>query len=78
MNKDIVRKLANKIINLIEVKKIIAILIISVFCFLSIKKEISAEQFTTLAMMIVSFYFGQSTVKGTIKTIDDNSDNRDN
>lgn len=60
-------KFVTKLTNLIEVKKIIAILVISVFCYLSAKEIVSTEQFTTVAIMIVSFYFGQSTVKGTLK-----------
>ena len=60
-------KFADKLINLFEVKKIIALMIITVFCILSAKGDIAEGQFTTVAIMIVSFYFGQSTVKGTIK-----------
>lgn len=61
-------KLVTKLTSLIEVKKIIALMVISVFCILSIKEIVSTEQFTTVAIMIVSFYFGQSTVKGTVKS----------
>ena len=61
-------KLVNKLTSLIEVKKIIALIVITVFCILSAKEVVSTEQFTTVAIMIVSFYFGQSTVKGTVKT----------
>ena len=60
-------KLITKLTNLIEVKKIIAILVISVFCYLSATEVVAKEQFTTVAIMIVSFYFGQSTVKGAVK-----------
>lgn len=60
-------KFGDKLISLFEVKKIIALMIITVFCSLSVKGTIEEEQFTTVAIMIVSFYFGQSTVKGTIK-----------
>ena len=60
-------KLTTKLTNLIEVKKIIAILVISVFCYLSATEVVAKEQFTTVAIMIVSFYFGQSTVKGAVK-----------
>ena len=60
-------KLITKLTSLIEVKKIIALLVITVFCILSAKEVVSTEQFTTVAIMIVSFYFGQSTVKGTVK-----------
>lgn len=61
-------KLVTKITSLIEVKKIIALLVITVFCILSAREVVSTEQFTTVAIMIVSFYFGQSTVKGTVKS----------
>ncbi|MDU3526766.1 hypothetical protein [Clostridium sp.] len=61
-------KLVAKITSLIEVKKIIALLVITVFCILSAREVVSTEQFTTVAIMIVSFYFGQSTVKGTVKS----------
>ena len=61
-------RLLNKLTSLVEVKKIIALLVITVFCILSAKEVVSTEQFTTVAIMIVSFYFGQSTVKGTIKS----------
>lgn len=60
-------KLITKLTNLLEVKKIIALLIIVVFCILSIKEVISEDKFTTIATIIISFYFGQSTVKGAIK-----------
>lgn len=60
-------KFITKLTSLIEVKKIIALIVITVFCILSAKEVVSTEQFTTVAIMIVSFYFGQSTVKGTIK-----------
>ncbi|MEN8433973.1 hypothetical protein NX821_001144 [Clostridium septicum] len=61
-------KFINKVTSLIEVKKIIALLVITVFCILSAREVVSTEQFTTVAIMIVSFYFGQSTVKGTVKS----------
>lgn len=60
-------KFITKLTSLIEVKKIIALLVITVFCILSAKEVVSTEQFTTVAIMIVSFYFGQSTVKGSVK-----------
>lgn len=62
-------KLVTKLTSLIEVKKIIALLVITVFCILSAREVVSTEQFTTVAIMIVSFYFGQSTVKGTVKSV---------
>ena len=38
-------KFADKLINLFEVKKIIALMIITVFCILSAKGDIAEEQF---------------------------------
>lgn len=64
-------KLLYKITSLIEVKKIIALTVITVFCILSAKQVVSTDQFTTVAIMIISFYFGQSTVKGTVKKIEE-------
>ena len=64
-------KFVTKLTSLIEVKKIIALIVITVFCILSAKEVVSTEQFTTVAIMIVSFYFGQSTVKGTVKKVED-------
>ena len=43
-------------------------MVITVFCILSARGVVSAEQFSTVSIMIVSFYFGQSTVKGAIKS----------
>lgn len=62
------KELLKKVTSLIEVKKIIALMVITVFCILSARGVVSAEQFSTVSIMIVSFYFGQSTVKGTIKS----------
>jgi hypothetical protein len=52
--------------NLMQVKKIIALILTIVFAYLSIKGTISAEQFITVFSMVVSFYFGQSSVRQTI------------
>lgn len=60
-------KLITKITNLIEVKKIIALMIITVFCILSVKEVVSSQEFTTVATLIVGFYFGQSTTRSTLK-----------
>lgn len=52
-----------KLSKLIEVKKLIALLLTIMFCVLSGKGSITAEQFQTIFLIIVSFYFGQSTAK---------------
>lgn len=52
-----------KLEKLLEVKKIIALLIVSVFCILSFKGDITPDNFNTVAVMIVTFYFTQSSLK---------------
>ena len=53
-----------KITNLIEVKKIIALLVVSVFCGLAIADKVDTTVFTSVVTLVVGYYFGQSTVKG--------------
>ena len=57
-------KFITKITNLIEVKKIIALLVVSVFCGLAITDKVDTNIFTNVVTLIVGYYFGQSTVKG--------------
>lgn len=45
---------------LLSAKWLISILTTLVFCYLSIVQTISAEQFMTVFVMVVGFYFGQS------------------
>lgn len=60
-------KFITKLTSLIEVKKIIALLVITVFCILSAREVVSTEQFTTVATLIVGFYFGASGTRQAIK-----------
>ncbi|WP_017416755.1 hypothetical protein [Clostridium tunisiense] len=53
----------NKFMNLIEIKKIIALTLTLVFCYLSITKSLAAEQFLTVFSLVIAFYFGQSTAR---------------
>lgn len=47
-----------KVKKLIDVKSIVTIALTIVFCILSIKNVINAEQFLTIFTVIISFYFG--------------------
>lgn len=49
---------------LISVKKIIALLLTLTFVILTLRQIPVDEPFKTIFIMIVSFYFGQSTAKG--------------
>lgn len=49
--------------NLFQIKKIIALLLTFVFCYLAIVGKVSAEQFITVFTVIIAFYYGQSTAR---------------
>ncbi len=52
---------------LLQVKKIIALLLTIVFCFLSIKQKVSSQEFLTVFSLVIAFYFGQSTARQASK-----------
>ena len=52
-----------KLTKLINVKSIITILLTLVFCYLSIKGDISADLFDRVFMIIIAFYFGTQAEK---------------
>lgn len=54
--------MAKLISTLFEVK-IISILLTGVFCYLSIVGRIGSDVFISIFLMIVSFYFGQDSMK---------------
>lgn len=56
----------NKLLALLEVKKIIALLVIIVFCVLAILDKIDPTIFTNVVTLIVGYYFGQSTTRQVI------------
>lgn len=56
----------DKLKALIEVKKLIALLLTIVFCFLAITGKIEAKDYLTVFLMIISFYYGQSTSRQAI------------
>lgn len=52
--------------NLLQVKKIIAILLTIVFCVLAFRGTIATE-FIAIYTSIIGYYFGQSSVRDTVK-----------
>ena len=60
--KDFIKKLTN----LIEVKKIIALLVIIVFCVLALYDKIDPSIYTNVVTLVVGYYFGQSTTRQAI------------
>ena len=57
----------NKLIALIEVKKIIAIIFSITFSVLSFKGIVSAEQFIVVFSTVIGYYFGQSSARQAIQ-----------
>lgn len=57
----------DKLKALIEVKKIIALMLCFVFCYLAVVGKIEAKDFLTVFLMVISFYYGQSTTRAAIK-----------
>ena len=52
------RNFLQKITKLIDVKSLVTLCLTAVFCVLSIKGKVSAEQFLTIFTVVISFYFG--------------------
>lgn len=59
----------NELLALLQIKKIIALSLTLVFVILSIKGGIDAQSFLTVFLVIIGFYFGQSTVKDSVTGI---------
>ncbi|MFT5875783.1 MAG: hypothetical protein ACI8WT_004780 [Clostridium sp.] len=52
--------------NLLQVKKIIALMLTIVFCILSIIGIVTGEQFVIIFVTVISYYFGQSATRQAI------------
>lgn len=62
-----------KLAKLIDVKSIVTLLLTIVFCVLSIRKDISSEQYLTIFTTIIAFYFGTQYSKSSeVKKNEDN------
>lgn len=60
--KDFIKKLTN----LIEVKKVIALLVVIVFCILALSNKINPSIYTNVVTLVIGYYFGQSTTRQAI------------
>lgn len=48
----------DKFAKLVDVKSIVTITLTFVFCYLSIRKYVTPDQFLTIYSVVVSFFFG--------------------
>ena len=62
-------KLLEKVTQLLEVKKLIALIVVIVFCIMALRGDIGSEQFMTVLTMIVSFYFMQSSIRASVSEL---------
>ena len=62
-------KLLEKATQLLEVKKLIALIVVIVFCIMALRGDIGSEQFMTVLTMIVSFYFMQSSIRASVSEL---------
>ena len=53
--------------NLLQIKKLIALILTIVFAILALKGQVSATEFITIFSMVIAFYFGQSSARQAIK-----------
>ena len=56
---------------LIDVKSIVTLILTAVFAVLSLKGQISAEQFQTVFTVVISFYFGTQYQKNREENSDE-------
>ncbi len=49
--------------NMLQIKKIIALLLTVVFVILSLRGFVSSTEFLTIFSMVIGTYFGQSSVR---------------
>ena len=62
------KKILENIANLIKVKTIVTLVVISVFAVLSLAGKISADNAMIVISMVVSFYFGTQHEKSSSGT----------
>lgn len=62
------KKILENIANLIKVKTIVTLVVISVFAVLSLTGKISADNAMIVISMVVSFYFGTQHEKSSSST----------
>lgn len=55
-----------RLYKLLSVKSIMSIMMTAVFCYLAVIGNVSAEQFGTIFMGVVAFYFGTKNGKSEV------------
>ncbi|MGN0968111.1 MAG: hypothetical protein ACI4O3_02485 [Oscillospiraceae bacterium] len=56
-------KLKKKVANLVSVKSIVTVALTAVFAVLALRRDISGQDFLTIFLIVISFYFGTQSQK---------------
>jgi hypothetical protein len=64
---DIIRGdiMKEQLVKMLSTKRIIALCVTLVFCYLSVMKYFTPTEFLTVMGMVTGYYFGQSTARGS-------------
>jgi hypothetical protein len=55
----------SKLAKLIDVKSIVTLLLVFIFCYLAVVGRVTSQDFMTVFVIVIGFYFGTQTPKGT-------------
>ena len=67
-------QIGKRLANLLSVKSIVTLVLTAVFAVLAIQGNVTAQDFLTIFLIVISFYFGTQSQK--IQSILDSSDDR--
>ena len=56
-------KIVNRLATLLSVKSLVTLVLTIVFAYLAISGEITGQDFLTIFLMVISFYFGSQSQK---------------
>ncbi len=56
-------KLSKRVTALLSVKSIVTIVLTAVFAVLALRRDVTAQDFLTVFLMVISFYFGTQSQK---------------
>lgn len=56
-------KIINRLSTLLSVKSLVTIVLTGVFAYLAISGEVTGQDFLTIFLMVISFYFGTQSQK---------------
>ncbi len=56
-------QMKKRLANLLTVKSIVTIILTVVFAYLSVRGQVSTDQFLTVFTVVIAFYFGTQSMK---------------